>query len=261
MWKKILQKEICLIYLQNITLILDGRVLKINLRAKNVENHAFLRGSRVLKIMCFAASFSASSQVTRETKHFFQLCMTWSLPREKLDMLLIMLGKCFREEAQLTLHQVEVLHGKLVHISQHILPISLLLDEVICFLRESLLKLEKVSERDSIKTDVPESLKHDLHTAFCILRYSRENPLPILDYCGMPVLTATRVWTDASGHIKASPSIGIFVPESSKSHLWWPPWPFQDSSFMQWMTKGREHTARLLPWSALDLLLVCAWTP
>ena len=32
----------------------------------------------------------------------------------------------------------------------------------------------------------------------------------------MPVLTATRVWTDASGHIKASPSIGIFVPGSSK---------------------------------------------
>ena len=87
---------------------------------------------------------------------------------------------------------------------------------VICFLRESLLKLEKVSERDSIKTDVPESLKHDLRTVFCILRYSRENPLPILDYCGMPVLTATRVWTDASGHIKASPSIGIFVPGSSK---------------------------------------------
>ena len=74
MWKKILQKEICSIYLENITLILDGTVLKINLRAKNVENHSFFRGSRVSKITCFAASFSASSQVTRETKHFFQLC-------------------------------------------------------------------------------------------------------------------------------------------------------------------------------------------
>ena len=34
MWKKFLQKEICLIYLENITLILDGTVLKITLRAK-----------------------------------------------------------------------------------------------------------------------------------------------------------------------------------------------------------------------------------
>ena len=80
MWKKFLQKEICSIYLENITLILDVTVLKTNLRAKNVENHAFLRGSRASKFTCFAASFSASSQVTRETKHFFQLwtaCATY----------------------------------------------------------------------------------------------------------------------------------------------------------------------------------------
>ena len=65
--KKFLQKEICLIYLENITLILDGTVLKINLRAKNVKNHAFLRGSKVSKFTRFAASFSASSQVTSES--------------------------------------------------------------------------------------------------------------------------------------------------------------------------------------------------
>ena len=77
MWKKFLQKEICLIYSENISLILDGTVLKINIRARNVKNHLFLRGSQVSKIAHFAASFSASSQVTSETKHFFQLCVIY----------------------------------------------------------------------------------------------------------------------------------------------------------------------------------------
>ena len=50
-------------------------MLKIKLRAKNVKNHKYLRSSEVSKITRFAASFLASSQVTSETKHFFQL---WS---------------------------------------------------------------------------------------------------------------------------------------------------------------------------------------
>ena len=38
-----------------------------------MSNHAFLRGSKMSKIIYFAARYLALYQVTRETKHFFHL--------------------------------------------------------------------------------------------------------------------------------------------------------------------------------------------
>ena len=47
--------------------------------------------------------------------------MTWSLPRDKLDLLLLQLYQCLHG-GFLSLHDIEMLHGKLVHVNRHVSP-------------------------------------------------------------------------------------------------------------------------------------------
>ena len=144
--------------------------------------------------------------------------MTWVLPRAKLVSLLLLLSNATQSEATLSLHDIEVLHGKLVNFAQHAPPLNLIISEVLAFLRERLEEFLKtgVRSRDAIRIPVPVRLKHDLKTVFAIVRSTQETPLPILDMVQSPSFAAIKVWSDASGHIIASPSIGVFIPGNGK---------------------------------------------
>ena len=46
------------------------------------------------------------------------------------------------------------------------------------------------------------------------LLFSKENPLPLIKVLPFPAVGAIEVWSDANGHIVASPSIGLYIPSS-----------------------------------------------
>ena len=147
---------------------------------------------------------------------FDSTSMTWHLPINKLVMLVSLLLEATKPEARLSLHDVEVLHGKLSHFMQHAPPLCLLTAEVLVFLRELLKEnglLMKGSAARSVKTfPVPFSMKHDLKTAAAIVRHTMTCPLPILEQLYGPCMDAYEVFTDASGHLISNPSMGIYVP-------------------------------------------------
>ena len=60
--------------------------------------------------------------------------MTWQLPSPKLEVLLNLLYNASTRNALLSLNDVEVLHGKLSHISQICPPLSLFTGELLVFL-------------------------------------------------------------------------------------------------------------------------------
>ena len=135
---------------------------------------------------------------------------TWSLPKEKIISLLKLLQRTIASEV-LSLNEVEVLFGKLAHFKQHAPALSLLLSEIRTFLR-ALLEAAEISERSMVKMKVPEYLKHDLRTILAIVRHTMDAPLPIVHASSKPAVDALRAWTDASGHLLASPSIGVYIP-------------------------------------------------
>ena len=136
---------------------------------------------------------------------------TWCLPKEKSICLLNLLEESIRSES-LSLHKLEVLHGKLAHFGQHAPPISLLTSEVLIFLKSLLEDSSVNSKRDMVTKPVPPSLHRDLRTIAAIIRYTMEVPLPIVQVPSIPAADALKIWTDASGHIIASPSLGIYIP-------------------------------------------------
>ena len=135
---------------------------------------------------------------------------TWHLPREKAISLLGILEKSLTGE-KLSLKEVEILHGKLSHFTQHAPALSLLISEVLVFLK-MLHEEEHSSGRNSVLRIIPDTLKRDLRTIMAIVRYTLEVPLPIVEKISSPAVDALKIWTDASGHLIASPSIGVYVP-------------------------------------------------
>ena len=72
----------------------------------------------------------------------------------------------------------------------------------------------ETTNRSNVTLSVSGSLRQDLKSVSALLRFSKVSPLPLQDPVPFPPQGAVEVWTDASGHIVASPSIGIFVPSS-----------------------------------------------
>ena len=145
---------------------------------------------------------------------FDTVSMTWQLPRRKLTTLLAGILEAAALSAKLNLHEVEVLHGRLVNFAQLVPPIKLFTGEIIAFLRDLLqvYSEEKAVSRSERFVLVPPSMKHDLKTIACIVWDTIEFPLPIGMY-GPPILAgAVPVFTDISGHLLANPSLGIYSP-------------------------------------------------
>ena len=110
---------------------------------------------------------------------------------------------------------MEVLYGKLTHFAQHCPPISLVSSELLFFLRSLLKDFNEGGDRKARKQQVPLSLRQDIRSITALVRYSMEQPFPIISTSNSPIMNALKVVTDASGHIIASPSLGIFSPSQS----------------------------------------------
>ena len=139
--------------------------------------------------------------------------MTWQIPHPKLLGFVQLLSSAM-EGSRLSLHEAEVLHGKLSNIAQLAPPLNLLIAEVLSFLTDLLAKFneEKLKSRSSKSYAVPEAMVHDLRSVRALLLHSEEFPLPLVELEPSPMLGAVEVWSDASGHIISSPSLGVYVP-------------------------------------------------
>ena len=141
----------------------------------------------------------------------------WKLPDKKIDMLVNLIIEASMPGAYLSLKDVEVLHGKLVHFSQLAHPVSFLVGDVVQFLgmllKSHFSKGSSDRSRASEMYPVPESLRHDLLTLGVIVADTKFNPLPILvDKDMVPGTAAIQVATDVSGHLLGNPSLGLFCP-------------------------------------------------
>ena len=119
----------------------------------------------------------------------------------------------------MTLNTVEVLHGKLNHIAPLAPPLKLYMGELVQQLREFLKYQEE--ERDpgtryKAEFEISATLVADLQVVLAILKDTQHRPLPIVQQKTSPGLWAVNVYTDISGHIIASPSLGIYSPAQSR---------------------------------------------
>lgn len=141
--------------------------------------------------------------------------MCGSLPAQKTANLLKLLGKAAEPDASFSLHNIEVLHGRLVHFSQLARPVLLFADEVIQFLKALLAKHENstLKERKKISAPIPPSLKYDCRILYTIVSDASRNPLPILIPLSPPPINSIPIFPDASGDWESNASLGIFVPQ------------------------------------------------
>ena len=90
---------------------------------------------------------------------------------------------------------------------------SLLAVEILDFLRDILSQhLRGWSKEEAQIYEVPVPMKHDLQTIGAIVRFSMENPLPIIGPHLPPLFGMITAFTDISGDLLNSPSLGIFIP-------------------------------------------------
>ena len=104
--------------------------------------------------------------------------------------------------------------GKLNNFVQHAPAMSLLAAEILDFLRDILSQQleERSKEEDDHTYKVPVPMKHDLQTIGAIVRFSMENPLPIIAPHLPPLSGMITAFMDISGDLLNSPSLGIFIP-------------------------------------------------
>ena len=139
--------------------------------------------------------------------------MTWQLPQEEIFAFLHIISTSL-SALKLSLNEVEVLFGKLQYFLQHTPAMDLLAAETLNFFRYI---LSQYSEGWPGKTDVhtykvPALMKHDLQTLGAIMRFSMENPLPIVAPRLPSPFGMITAFTDISGSLHDSPSLGIFLP-------------------------------------------------
>ena len=143
---------------------------------------------------------------------FNTVTMTWQLSPRKLNSLVNLLVTASKPSSCLSLHDVEVLHGKLVHIAQLAPPLSLFMAEILVFLR-ALLEghvMKGYKSRSTPVFPVPPNL--DLLTVTAIIFHTNHSPLPILSSETKPSMFTVPTYTDVSGHILGNPSLGVYIP-------------------------------------------------
>ena len=146
--------------------------------------------------------------------------MSSQLPYKKVVVLLSDMMEASYPGAKLSLHQVEVIHGKLNHFSQLVPPVKKLLGEVLKFLKNMLAdhnSRDKTNRSRNKKfVEVPEPMKHDLKTCSAVIWHTTTHPLPILEIEYMLTVQAIRVYSDYSGHLLSNPSLGLYSPSTNE---------------------------------------------
>ena len=119
-------------------------------------------------------------------------------PKEAITLNIVV--EALAGESSLSLNEVEVLHGKLVHFAQHVPPISLLMVEILEFLQNLLgvnqLLLKGNKARSTRKYPVPATLKQDLKGVYAVVRNTMELPLLISSWVKTHPMFAIEVFTD-----------------------------------------------------------------
>ena len=144
--------------------------------------------------------------------------MVWNLNYTKTYQLKQLLDRAGLED--LSLHDVEVLHGKISHFSQLSPPISILSSSLVPLLKDLLEVFAEMEGRDRQATTmvVPQGVKEDCRVLASVVADTVLHPLPILMELDHDLL-AINVFPDASGCLLESPSLGILV----KAHENFPP--------------------------------------
>ena len=58
---------------------------------------------------------------------------------------------------------------------------------------------------------MPKEMHQDLKSIRAILAYSKQKPIPLVERAPLPSMGAVQVWSDVSGHVIASPSLGLYI--------------------------------------------------
>ena len=146
---------------------------------------------------------------------------SWSLPHAKLFSLVTDLRKLANGgKVKHSLRELQRIIGKLNHVSQLCPPLKTFSSEPIFLLGEHIKELSddegiisKV-DRDKHIFHAPADVCQDLLLIAALLADSYHHPLPIVDPEPPVPLSATHIYTDASGHIagSSSPALGILFP-------------------------------------------------
>ena len=76
---------------------------------------------------------------------------------------------------------------------------------------------KQCQKKNARSFEIPSETRQDLQSIRALLLYSRQKPLPLVEQAPHPSQAAIEVWSDVSGHIIASPSLGLFIPASNKA--------------------------------------------
>lgn len=184
---------------------------------------------------------------------------TWHLPHEKVTVLVTSLLKVASAGSSLTLHEVQVLHGKLNNFAQMAPSALLLVAELICMLRDV---LEASNNKKTSQTfSVPPCFRSDAATLAAIVADTVLNPLPIVSPPRPPALHAIQVFTDASGHLLANPALGIYCPAQLMGTPMIASIPFPKQFLLQQDSQGKMAFRKTTTLEALGLLVPLCIAP
>ena len=98
--------------------------------------------------------------------------MTWKMPEEKLSIFISLLNTAIQDGETLTLHNVEVIHGKLNNLIQLSPPLNFLVTEVLIFLKELLTRFyeDGLNDRHTAQYSVSADMRFDLRSLKAILK-------------------------------------------------------------------------------------------
>ena len=135
--------------------------------------------------------------------------MTWQLSKRKIDRLISSILNALGKST-ISLHEVEVLYGRLMYFAQLGHPILIFVGEILAFMKalldEHLSQDIRSRSRSQGSYEITPTVKHDLRTVACIIEMTRRKPLPILDKGDIVTSNSIVVYTDASGHLLDNPS-------------------------------------------------------
>ena len=138
--------------------------------------------------------------------------MTWNLSLKKIKKLTDLLWRVALSTNLLSLQEAEKLAGKLANFAQLAPPLILLTNSLTCLTSELISNhLEKqTDDRSATSLPVPEEVRDDCRTMAAIISDAIANPLPIvIEPC--VELLAIPIYTDASGCLYDSPSLGVLI--------------------------------------------------
>ena len=186
---------------------------------------------------------------------FDTISFTWHLPHDKIAILVSSLLRVASPGSTLTLHEVQVLHGRLNNFAQMSPPALLLIAQLIFMLQEIMeANNSKQANKPSHSFAVHTSLQSDVATLAAIIADTICHPLPIAAPPNPPALCAIQVFTDASGHLLANPALGIYCPAQFMTPPFIASVPFPQSFLLKEDLQGKKAFRKTTTLEALGLL-------